>query len=570
MDRAQLTGDFLSPPPLTLDDYCTHEKRLIRRTDRSKGPPPMTPEQPSSPPPAGERTGAPPGLTGRAIGGMFWTFSGTGVQVVVQLLAIMALGRLLSPAEFGLMGAATVVIACSQIVSQVGVGPAIIQRRELDLTHVRVAVTLSCGLGILLGAIVWFGSPVIAAFYRMPELEPVLRAVAFMFPLDGLNTVAKSLLTRQLRFRLYIALDVAAYALGYALVGVVLAWYGYGVWALVGANLAQLAVRTMMMYIATRHSVRPSMNLRASRDLLSFGFGHSMAQIGTLLSQQGDNLVVGRWLGPAALGVYGRAYQLMVMPASAFGRTVNRVLFPVMSQVQDERDRLANGYERALAVVAFVALPLSAFLWVVAPEFIAVVLGPAWGDVVLPFRLFTISLLFRMSSKISDACTKAAGEVYIRALLQFAYAAMVVVGAIIGQRWGVGGVAVAVSIAMGLNWLSMAWLSRFVTGLSWRRFAQAQVPATLLAAVIGAAVAVAAHWARAAHLGTIPLLIVTGLVAVAATLSAARLGPELFLGSHGTWAASQAQGFLRRGVRRRAAPGAAGEALVPARKVNSK
>ncbi len=519
---------------------------------------------PSSAAAPGQRAGAPRGLTQRAIGGMFWTFSGTGVQVVVQLLAIMALGRLLTPAEFGLMGAATVVIAFSQIVSHVGVGPAIIQRRELNPTHVRVAVTLSCTLGVLLGAIVWVGAPALAAFYRMAELEPIFRAVAFLFLLDGFNTVAKSLLTRELRFRLYIALDAGAYVLGYALVGVVLAWYGYGVWSLVIANVAQVTVRTIAMYLATRHSIRPSLNLRAVRELLSFGFGHSMAQIGTLLSQQGDNLVVGRWLGAAALGAYGRAYSLMVMPASAFGRIINRVLFPVMSQVQDERDRLANAYERALAVVAFISLPLSAFLWVVAPEFIAVVLGPAWAGVVLPFRLFTVSLLFRMSSKISDACVKAAGKVYSRALLQYAYAAMVVLGAIVGQRWGIAGVAVAVSVAMGLNWLSMAWLTRSVTGLSWRRFGQAQVPAALLAAVVGASVAVVVHWARGAHLGTIPLLIAAGLVATTVTLAAAKLLPELFLGTHGIWAVRQAEGLLRRGRRRRAAPGAAGEGLAPA------
>jgi O-antigen/teichoic acid export membrane protein len=530
----------------------------------------MTPEQPSPPPPARERAGAPRGLTQRAIGGMLWTFSGTGLQVVVQLLATMALGRLLTPAEFGLMAAATIVIACSQIVSQVGVGPAIIQRRDLEPTHVRVAVTLSCSLGVLLGAITWFGSPLIAAFYRMPELESVLRVVAFLFPLDGLNTVAKSLLTRELRFRLYIALDVGAYVLGYALVAVLLAWHGYGVWALVIAHLGQVTVRVIAMYLATRHSVRPSLNLRAARDLLSFGFGHSMAQIGTLLSQQGDYLVVGRWLGATALGIYGRAYHLMVLPASAFGRIINRVLFPVMSQVQDERDRLASAYERALAIVAFIALPLSAFLWVVAPEFILVVLGPAWGDVVLPFRLFTVSLLFRMSSKISDACTKAAGEVYVRALLQYAYAAMVVVGAIIGQHWGVGGVAVAVSIAMGLNWLSMAWLGRSVTGLSWLRFAQAQVPAMLLATVIAAAAAVVAHWSRAAHLGTIPVLIAAGLAAVAVALTASKVSPALFLGSHGTWATAQTEELLRRIARRRPTPGTAGEGLAPAGEANPK
>jgi O-antigen/teichoic acid export membrane protein len=510
----------------------------------------------------------PRGLTQRAIGGMFWTFSGTGVQVAVQVLAIMALGRLLTPAEFGLMGAATVIIGCSQIVSQVGVGPAIIQRRELEPMHIRVAVTLSVVLGLLLGAVVWVGAPQIAAFYRMPELEPVLRAISFLFPMDGLNTVAKAILTRELRFRLYIALDVAAYVFGYALVGVVLAWMGYGVWALVSANLAQLGLRLVLMFLATRHSLRPSLNWGAARDLLRFGFGHSMAQIGTLLSQQGDNLVVGRWLGPAALGIYGRAYNLMVMPAHAFGRIINRVLFPVMSQVQDEPTRLANGYERSLAIVAFISLPLSAYLWVVAPEFIALILGPRWGDVVLPFRLFSISLLFRMSTKISDACTKAAGEVYLRAILQYVYAALVVIGAVIGQRWGVGGVAVAVSIAMAVTWQNMAWLARRVTGLSWPRFFVAHLPAAALALVIAATAAVVAHWARGAHLGGIFVLVVAGLAAAGVGFAVVRLRPAVFLGPHGTWAVDHAGELRRRGPGRKGSQPAAGAELASAGEAN--
>ncbi len=497
---------------------------------------------------------------------MFWTFSGTGVQVVVQLGAIMALGRLLTPAEFGLMGAATVIIACSQIVSQIGVGPAIIQRRELELVHLRVAITLSFVLGLLLGAIVYFGAPQIAAFYRMPDLEPVLRVVAFLFPLDGLNTVAKSLLTRQLRFRIYVALDAGSFVVGYAGVAVTLAWLGYGVWALAIAQLAQVTLRTVVMYFAARHPLLPSFDLRAARDLLSFGFGHSIAQIGTLLSQQGDNLVVGRWLGANALGVYGRAYNLMVMPATAFGRIVNRVLFPVMSQVQDERDRLAGGYERALAIVALLSLPLSAFLWVVAPELIPVVLGPAWGAAVLPFRLFTISLLFRMSSKISDACTKAAGEVYKRAVIQFAYAGMVVISAIIGQRWGVGGVAVCVSIAMGINWLNMAQLGRTVTGLDWGRFARAHGPATLLAIVVGLAGMAGAEVARAAHLGKIPLLLVAGVAALAAAVPAVRIRPAIFLGAHGNWAVRQAGAFARGRAKKGARGDAEAEGLATAGK----
>jgi O-antigen/teichoic acid export membrane protein len=488
---------------------------------------------------------APGGLTNRALGGMVWTFSGTGVQAVVQLLAIMALGRLLTPAEFGLMGAATVVIAFSQIVSQIGVGPAIVQRRQLEPAHIRTAFTISGGLGFVLGAVVWLAAPAIAAFYRIPAVEPVLRGVALLFPIDGLNTVGQSLLMRDLRFRLYVALDVGSYIIGYACVGVLMAWQGYGVWALVAANLSQVTLRTLTMYVATRHSVRPSLNLRASRDLLSFGLGHSLAQLGLVLSQQGDNLVVGRWLGPAALGVYGRAYNLMVLPATVFGKIVNRVLFPIMAQVQNERDRLAGGYERALAIVALVSLPVSASLWIVAPEFIPVLLGPKWTAVVLPFRLFTCGLFFRMSSKVSDVCTKAAGAVYSRALIQGAYAVMVLLGALVGQRWGIGGVAVAVSIAMGINWLMMAALGRSVTGLSWPRFVRAQAPGALLAAVTGATVAILVEAARAALLGKVAVLVVAGLAAAAVVYAASRLRSELLLGPHGAWASRRGGEMLQ-------------------------
>jgi O-antigen/teichoic acid export membrane protein len=506
-------------------------------------------------------TRAPRGLTNRALGGMLWTFSGTGVQALVQLLVLMALGRLLTPAEFGLMGAAVVVIALSQIVSQVGVGPAIVQRRDLNAIHVRTAFTISGVLGFVLGAAVWLGAPAIAAFYRIPDLEPVLRGVALLFPIDGLNTVGQSLLSRELRFRLYVALDVGSYILGYACLGVLLAWQGYGVWALVAANLGQVTLRTLSMYGATRHPVRPSLNLQASRDLLSFGLGHSLAQVGLVLSQQGDNLVVGRWLGAAALGVYGRAYSLMVMPATVFGKIVNRVLFPVMAQVQDERNRLAGAYERSLAIVGLISLPVSACLWVVAPEFIPVLLGPQWISVVLPFRLFTCGLFFRMSSKVSDACTKAAGAVYSRALIQGGYAITVVVGALIGQRWGIGGVAIAVSIAMGINWLTMAALGRSVTGLSWPRFVRAQAPGVLLAGLMGGIVAVAVQAARAADLGAMPVLGVAGLTAAAVGYAASRLWSELLLGPHGSWASRQAGEMLRQALTRVSRAGSPSERL---------
>jgi PST family polysaccharide transporter len=186
----------------------------------------------------------------------------------------------------------------------------------------------------------------------------------------------------------------------------------------------------------------------------------------------------------------------------------------------------------------------------VAPEFIPVILGPSWDEVVLPFRLFSISLLFRMGSKISDACIKAAGEVYAWAMLQFLYAALVVGGAIVGQRWGVGGVAVCVSLAMGVDWLCMAQLARRVTGLSWGRFAAAHRPGVFLAIVVGGAGVAGAALARAAHFGPVSVLLVAALAAALAAAAVVRLTPVIFLGPHGTWALNRTQELLRGRLRR--------------------
>ena len=203
--------------------------------------------------------------------------------------------------------------------------------------------------------------------------------------------------------------------------------------------------------------------------------------------------------------------------------------------------------------MALLTLPISAFLWVVAPEFIPLVLGPAWGGVVTPFRLFSISLLFRMSSRISDTCTTAAGKVYSRAVLQGAYAVLVIVGAIIGQRWGISGVAIAVSVAMAFNWLSMAWLAGSVTGVSWGRFLAAHVHGAVLATAIWAAATAAAAASRGGHLPPIVTLLISGLAAVVVTLAVGRLWPDVFLGSHGRWSVGQLNNMFRRTRARSAA-----------------
>src|SRR5262249_37148083 len=148
-------------------------------------------------------------------------------------------------------------------------------------------------------------------------------------------------------------------------------------------------------------------------------------------------------------------------------QVLDRVLFPTMVKIQDHAERLSLAYTRGVALIAMTVLPASAVLFVMAPELIHVLLGPKWGGVVTPFRIFAVGMILRTSYKMSDSMARATGSVYRRAWRQAIYAALVAAGAALGLRWGVSGVAFGVLAAIAVNFFLMAQLSVSVAGVSW-------------------------------------------------------------------------------------------------------
>src|SRR5260370_11157071 len=227
---------------------------------------------------------------------------------------------------------------------------------------------------------------------------------------------------------------------------------GCGAWALVGAQLAQTCLRTILLLVFRPHPAWPLLDRRACADLLGFGGGFTAGRFSNYLAGQGEHLVLGYWLGPVALGVYGRAYQLMAGPAVLFGNVLDRVLFPAMVHVQNQPKRLADAYRRGSALIALVILPVSAVLVVLAPEVIQVVLGSEWDAVTLPLQILGVGMLFRTSCTISDSLVRATGAVHRRTWRQTAYAIGVLAAAWIGQPYGVEGWAVAVLVHLCVNY----------------------------------------------------------------------------------------------------------------------
>jgi len=182
-------------------------------------------------------------LTHRTLAGMLWMSYGKAAYSILQLVVLGVLARLVTPAQFGVVSAALVVIGLSSIVSQLGLGPALVQRPKLEPRHLDTAFTASLLLGLGLGALIWLGAPMAAGFLHMDGVTPVLRALAWVFPIIGLGTVSSSVLSRELRFSWLANLEVVTYGIGFGAVGITGALLGWGVWALVAGQIGQGLVK---------------------------------------------------------------------------------------------------------------------------------------------------------------------------------------------------------------------------------------------------------------------------------------------------------------------------------------
>jgi len=497
-----------------------------------------------------------PSLTQRTVKGMAWTAYGSGAMAVLKILVLVLLTRLLSPADFGVVGAAFVVVTFSVTFSQLGLGPALVQRPVLEPGHISTAFFASTGFGLLTAAIVWLIAPLLASFFRMEQLTPVVRWLAVGFPIMGLTTVAENLIQRDLRFRLLANTDVIAYAVGYGVVGVALALLGAGVWALVAAQLSQVCTRSILLLRASPPLFHPRPARRWFKELLGFGAGLSAARVGFTVANQIDNFVVGRWLGAVALGLYSRAFQLMAVPTALLGDVLDRVLFPTMARVQDDQRRLATAYLQGTAIVVLVTLPAGVVAAILAPDFVSVAFGAKWVGLVPVFQVLAMGMMFRTGFRLSDSLSRATGRVYRRAWRHGLFAGLVFLGALIGQRAGVTGVAVGVLVALFLNYVLMAHLALSVGQITWPRYLSCQLPAMRLTAVVGGITYAALSGLR--HFGVPPGaggLFVGVVAALGSGLLLVWQAPTFALGEEG----ARMLGTLRGHVMARLRPTRAGE-----------
>lgn len=468
-------------------------------------------------------------LTGTALRGGAWLSGAAVVQVCLQLMTVGILARLLTPADFGIVAAAMVVFELTQSIALMGMKPAVVQRAELTDADLRSAHTIATGLSIVLALIVFALATPLAAMLRTPAAAPMLQVLSLVFVIQSQSAVAEGLAARRQQFGLLAVRRALSYLIGYAVIGVGMALMGFGAWALVAAKLGEVTVAAILLSLGCRHPRKPLFDRGRLRQLAAFGSGFSVAEIANSLANQADYFVVARLLGPAALGLYSRSYQIMRLPARLLGNVVEDAAFPGFSAVQNERERLARGLYRSLLLMNTLLFPAAVACAVLSRELIAILLGVQWSGAAPLLALFALALPFRSSQRLASTVSRATGANWRIALGQTIYFLAVLAGAYLGSRWGLEGVVLGVSLAILIQTVFQLELAGRVSGLARSAIAKAHVlplPATVLFGLaLWAAATVLRDWT-----GSPFLVLVASLTSAALVLGAAALlSPRIFL-----------------------------------------
>ena len=450
----------------------------------------------------------------RTIHGMSWQSGSIFLLGILQIGVLAILARHLAPRDFGLAALVSVLVTVTTSAFQMGLGPAIIHRKNLSPDDLGFVFLLTVLTGVAGAGAFWIVAPGLARFFGWPELKPMLPVAGLAVFVSNLALVSNARLQKEMDFKVLSLLDVGAYAAG-ALLTLLLALRGHGAWSIILGLLARLGVKSAGCLLVRPPVVVFHLARCGVKSILGYGGALTLTQVMNQAAQQGDNLIVGRLLGAAALGFYDRAFFLMTVSAQYFGRVLDSVMFPAMAQIQDKNKRLGTGYLAAVSTLNSILLPVSLIGIVLAREIIGVLMGPQWTASIAPFQILLLALSLRTTVRCADSLARATGRVGQNARVKSIYAAFVIGLALASSPWGIVGVAIGVTAANFIHYFLMLALVRSAIGVSWREQFGAHVPGlflgllALLLCLAGRAVT------RGLHFPDLGVLAVSGLLAAA-------------------------------------------------------
>ena len=408
-----------------------------------------------------------PTLGDRAARGSSIVLGGQALKILLQFGSLILLARLLTPSDFGLVAMVTSVIGIADLLRDFGLSSAVIQSKTLSEGERTNLFWANCAFGALCTALVSAGAPLIDMVYGRPDLGPIALALAWVFLLSGVNTQFRADLTRSMRYASLAMSDIVSQAVALG-VAVVLAFNGFGVWAIVAQMVSSALIGLVINVIATRWW--PGLPRRgvSLRRFYRFGGNLFATQVLTFFTKNVDNIALGIVTGPYQLAFYSRAYQLLAVPLNQINAPLTGVALPVLSRVQDDDVRFGRYLSRAQLVACYLTASIFAVSAGVAEPLVRLLFGPVWLPVAPIFALLAVGGVFRSIQQIAYWTYLARGKTAAQLRMILVTRPFMIAIILAGLPWGPLGVAVGHSVGFFLFWVVSTVHVGRVTGVDSR------------------------------------------------------------------------------------------------------
>ncbi len=389
-------------------------------------------------------------LKKKSVRGGIVTMIAQAVTIAVQLISTVVLARLLSPEDYGVMAMVMAVTAFAGLFREMGLSTAAIQKKDLTRGQQSNLFWLNVAMGCVLTLLVALGSPLVAWFYKKPELASVTLVLSCNFLIGSLATQHGAMLVRNMQFGRRSVATISGSVVTLA-VAVVLALQGRGYWALVWGILAGGTITTILtVVLAPFRPGRPSRG-QGIREMLGFGANVTAFNFVNYFQRNLDNILIGRYCGAESLGYYSRAYQLLMFPIAAIRGPVTAVAFPAMSRLQDNPLEYRQYYKDLVLLLSYMTMPIVAFLFVCSEGVIELSLGKQWLDVAPIFSVLAVTALIQTPFSLSGLVQLSLGRSQRYFRIGLASTVLTAIGFCIGVSWGAIGVASAYAITTYLR-----------------------------------------------------------------------------------------------------------------------
>ena len=389
--------------------------------------------------------------------GVVWNFVEKVLMKIMTFSIGIILARLLSPSDYGLIGMLAIFVAVSSAFIEGGFAKALIQRQNCNDLDYSTAFVSNLSMSILIYALLYVSAPLIASFYNEPLLVDITRVLSLNFILGSFNIVQRAKLMAAVDFKSLAKINVVSTIVG-GFVGIGMAYMDYGVWALVGQTIGSTLILTILFPLFSKWSPSVQFSKESFKHLFGFGSKLMITSVYAVIFNNISTLCIGKFFKSHQLGFYTRATQFSEMISFTVNDVLGTVTFPVLSSLQDEKERLILVYKKALLYTAFVIFPIMILFMLLARPLIIILLTEKWMPCVVLTQWLFLARMFTPLSALNMNILNAVGRSDLYMKLDFAKAPLTIISLAITVPLGVKAIVIGNFVCSFLCFFINAYL----------------------------------------------------------------------------------------------------------------